>query len=279
MSLDDKPEEKLAKALGQVNSSLPILPLDDEGLVQGLFDQFPTGKPDEKKLVGPVECYKITFQNHYAFLPAGGAITVIKGKGSKTKAVKDLKPGDVVVFINHAQSQTIYDLMLDEIKRSPRFEPFVAVIQQWHRRLQSWFVNSSLSYSDLHHVLSQKGSKVVGATVATWVCGNTMAPLDSQNLSRLISLVGIPDPNGIVCKTVNDAAVRLRTVYRVYARAVNSFLIKAGGEDRSEVDDLLQKYNLDIGSIRDSVVKEEVVTASSELVSISSSVAGRLYGN
>jgi hypothetical protein len=45
------------------------------------------------------------------------------------------------------------------------------------------------------------------------------------------------------------------------------------------LDDLLQKYNLDIGSIRDSVVKEEVLTISSAIVSISASIAGRLYGD
>ena len=92
-------------------------------------------------------------------------------------------------------------------------------------------------------------------------------------------MVGIQDPNGDVCKTVNDAAVRLRKVYRVYARAVNSFLLKAAGEDRPEVDDLLQKYNLDIGAIRDSVTKEEVVSIAPEIVNISTSIAGRLYEN
>ena len=169
--------------------------------------------------------------------------------------------------------------MLDEIKRAPGFEPFVGIIQQWQRQLKTWFISSGLSYTDLHHVLSQKGSEVVAATIASWIRGNTMAPLDPENLSRLIAVVGIPDPGGDVCKMVNDAAVSLRTVYRVYARAVNSFLLKTAGDDRIEVNDLLQKYNLDIGAIRDSVVKEEVIAVSPETVSILSSVAGRLYEN
>jgi hypothetical protein len=279
MPLDDNPEDKLGNVLREVNPALPTLPLDDERFVQGLFDHVPSRKPDAARMTGPVKCQKVMFLNRYAFLPAEGAVTVIKGKGTAEKAVKDLKPGDIVIFINHSQSRTIYDLMLDEIKRSADFEPFVAVIQQWHRRLQSWFMNSGLSYADLHHVLSGKGSEVVGATVASWVRGNTMAPLDPENLSRLISVVGIPDQNGTLCKTLNDAAVRLRKVYKIYGKAVNLFLVKTAGENRAEMDDLLQKYNLDIGSIRDSVEKEEVLTVFPETVSISASIAGRLYGD
>ena len=279
MPLDDNLEDKLGSVLKEVNPTLPTIPLDDERFVQGLFDYVPSRKPDAARMIGPIKCQKVTFINRYAFLPAGGVVTVIKGKGTTEKAVKDLKQGDIVLFVNHTQSRSIYDLMLDEIKRSPGFEPFVAVVQQWHRRLQSWFVNSGLSYASLHHVLLRKGSKVVGATVASWVRGNTIAPLDPKDLSRLISAVGIPDPDGIVCKTMNDAAVRLRNVYRVYAKAVNAFLLKASEGNRAEVDDLLQKYNLDIGSIRESVVKEEVLAVSPETVSLSASIVGRLYGN
>lgn len=279
MPLDDNPEEKLLSAISNVNPYLPTFPLDDEDFVQGLFDHVPSRTPNTSQSTGPVKCRKVMFLQRYAFLPVDGAVTVISKRTTFEKAVKDLKSGDVVLFVNHAQSKTIYDVMLDEIKRSPTFEPFVAVIQQWHRRLQSWFFNSGLSYVDLHYILSKKGSKVVGATVASWVRGNTIAPLDPLNLSRLISIVGVPDNNGDVCKMVNDAAVRLRKVYRIYAKAVNSFLLKAAGEDRPEVDDLLQKFNFDIGSIRDSVTKEKIVVVSPELVNISSSTAGRLYGN
>lgn len=279
MPLDDSPEDKLGSVLKDVNPALPTIPLDDERFVQGLFDYAPSIKPDATRLSGPVKCHKVIFINRYAFLPAGGFVTVIKGNGTVEKAVKDLKKGDIVLFVNHAQSRSIYDLMLDEIKRSPKFEDFVAIIQQWHRRLQSWFVSSGLSYASLHNVLSQKGSKVVGATVASWIRGNTMAPLDSEDLGRLIAIVGIPDLDGKVCKTVNDAAVRLRNVYRTYAKAVNAFLVKAAGENRVEMDDLLQKYDLDIGSIRDAVMKEEVSVVSPEIFSISASITGRLYGS
>lgn len=279
MPLEDNPEDKLAKALSDVNPDLPTIPLDDDHFVQGLFDHALSKKPGSARILGPVKCRKVSFKSRHAYLPEGGTVTVVGKKGTIEKGVKDLKPGDIVLFVNNAQSKTIYSLMLDEIKRSTEFDPHITVLQQWHRRLQSWFINSGLSYTDLHNVLSQKGSKVIGATVASWIQGNTMAPLDPDNLKRLIEVVGIQDSKGTVLKMVNDAAVRLRNVYRVYAKAVNSFLLKTAGEDRPEVDDLLQKYNLDISAIRASVVKEEVVTVSPETVSISSSIAGRLYGN
>ena len=279
MPLDDNLEEKLANVLVEANPDLPTIPLDDERFVQGLFEYIPSSRADPASASGPVKCRKVLFSRHYAFLPEGRAVTVVSRKKTVEKEVRDLRSGDIVLFVNYAQSRSVYDLMLDEIKRAPGFEPFVGIIQQWQRQLQTWFISSGLSYTDLHHVLSQKGSEVVAATIASWIRGNTMAPLDPENLSRLIAVVGIPDPGGDVCKMVNDAAVSLRTVYRVYARAVNSFLLKTAGDDRIEVNDLLQKYNLDIGAIRDSVVKEEVIAVSPETVSILSSVAGRLYEN
>ena len=45
-----------------------------------------------------------------------------------------------------------------------------------------------------------------------------------------------------------------------------------------ELDDLLEKYRLDIGAIRDAVMKEEVVEVSPEIALVASGVAGRLYG-
>jgi hypothetical protein len=279
MPLEDNLEKKLAEALSDVPPSLPTIPLDDERFVLGLFDHLPSKRPDVVRMAGPLKCRKVIFRESYAFLPSDGAVTVLGGRGTIEKAVRDLETGDIVLFVNHSQGRTIYDLMLDEIKRAPEFEPYVAVIQQWHRRLQSWFVNSGLSYATLHYVLSRLGSTVVSATAASWIRGNTMAPLNPENLARLISVVGIQDPDSKICNMVNDAAVRLRTVYRVYARAVNSFLLTAAGTDRAEVDDLLRKYNLDLGMIRDSVVKEEVVELSPETLNISPSISGRLYGN
>jgi hypothetical protein len=279
MPLEDNPEDKLAKALSNVPPDLPTIPLDDEKFVQDLLDHLPSRGKGLVKMAGPLKCLKVIFRERYAFLPVEGVVTVIGKKGTVEKAVKDLDAGEIVLFVNHGQSRTIYDLMLDEIKRSSEFEAYVAIIQQWHRILYSWFVNSEYTYIDLHHILSDKGSRVIGATVASWIRGNTMAPLDPQNLARLISLVGISDTEGKVCIMVNDAAVRLRTVYRVYARAVNSFLMKAASSDRAEMDDLLEKYNLDIGMIRDSVVKEEVEKVLKETVNVSPSFAGRLYEN
>ncbi|MFW9996437.1 MAG: DrmE family protein [Candidatus Odinarchaeota archaeon] len=279
MPLEENPEERLSSAIGDADRSLPTLPLDDETYVQGLFEFVPSSSPDVSKGAGPISCVRVVFSDRYAFLPKEGAVTVMKGKKTDEKAVTDLRPGDIVLFVNHAQSKTIYDVMLDEIKRSPGFEPYVVIIQQWHRRLKSWFAKSNLSYASLHFVLSEIGSKRVTATVASWVRGNTIAPLDPKDLKRLLLVVGIKDEDGSICKMINNAAVRLRKVYRAYARAVNAFLLKAAGEDRPEIDDLLQKYNLDISAIRESVIQEKVVSVTGEIMNISSGMAGRLYGS
>jgi len=168
--------------------------------------------------------------------------------------------------------------MLDEIKRSSQFEPYVAIIQQYHRTLKAWFSSNWKTYAQVHRELRRRGSNVVEATVSMWIRGKVMAPDDPENLSRMLDILNISDPSGELSEAINKAAVKLRNVYRIYAKTVNAFLIKAAGEDHPEVDDLLRKYNLDIAAVRDSVIKEKVVEISSDLFPLSASIAGRLYG-
>jgi len=104
-----------------------------------------------------------------------------------------------------------------------------------------------------------------------------MSPQDSDNLKRLFVVFGIPDPDGILSRRIDEAARKLRNVYRQYAKAVNTFLVHTAGDDRTEVDALLEKHGLDINSIREAVVKEEIVEISSEIEEIPSSSAGKLY--
>jgi len=276
--IDENPEEKLIDAIGRQAPSLPAIPFDDELFVQGLHDYNPLRTPDVAKDKGPVKCVKVNFQEHYAYLPVERLVTLVTKNGTRESKVKNLKRGSVVVFINQSQSRSIYDVMLDEIKRSTRFEQYVSVIQQWHRTLKSWFSSNSLTFSEVHQKIKRRGSNVVEGTVSSWLRGNVMAPLDHQNLSRLLDVVGISDKNGSVVKAINDAAIKLRKVSRVYAKTVNAFLIKAASDNQPEVDDLLRKYNLDIVAIRESVLQETVAEVSKDIISLSPSVAGRLYG-
>jgi hypothetical protein len=104
-----------------------------------------------------------------------------------------------------------------------------------------------------------------------------MSPQDSDNLKRLFIFFCIADPDGIHSRRIDEAARKLRNVYRQYARAVNAFLVHTAGDDRTEVDALLEKHGLDINSIREAVVKEEIMEISSEIAEIPSSSVGRLY--
>jgi len=277
LDLDDKVEEKLTKVLGISAPELPNIPLDDDMFVQGLFEHTPKMRTATLHEYDNTVCRLVTLLQHKAYLPASGVVTTLTTSGPKEKAVKDLKPDMTILFINQAQSKTIYDLMLDEIKRSLSFEPYVSVIQQWHRRLESWFAKSAFSYAEVHRALRLSGCTVVSATVRSWLRGSTMAPSEPANLKRIFDLIGIKDTNGMICDQVNAAAKKLRAVYKLYGRAVNSFLLKAAGDDRVEVDALLQKYNLDISAIRESVIKESIVSISDDQINIPSSVVGRLY--
>lgn len=272
------PEEKMKITLGNTGDDLPVLPLDDERFVIGVLNYSPSRRPEHGGSPSvPQKCIKVIFIERYAFLPAEGYVTTLGGRGTVEKMVKDLKIGDIVIFINAAQSRTIYELMLDEIRKSPGFTAMAEIIQAWHRRIRSAFINSSMSFAYAHNELRKVGSTVVPLTVASWIRGDVMSPQDSDNLKRLFTVFGIADPEGIHSRRIDEAARKLRNVYRQYAKAVNAFLIHTTGDDRTEVDALLEKHGLDINSIREAVVKEEIVEISLEIEEIPSSSAGKLY--
>ena len=104
-----------------------------------------------------------------------------------------------------------------------------------------------------------------------------MAPQKLDNLLRLFVVLEIDDPDGNICLAINNSAQKLRTVYRQYARAVNAFLVKSATDDRPEIEDLLNKYNLDITAVKESVVKEVVESVSEEMFEVATSTAGKLY--
>jgi hypothetical protein len=275
---DLEPEDKMKITLGNTGANLPLLPLDDERFVLGVLDYSQSRRLEHgSSHSAPQKCKKIIFAERYAFLPVEGYVTILGGKGTVEKTVKDLKIGDTIIFVDAAQSRTIYELMIDEIRKSPEFTAIAEIILAWHRRLKLAFINSGMSFAHAHYELQKAGSTVVQGTVASWIRGNVMAPQDSDNLKRLFMVFGITDPYGIHSNRIDEAARKLRNVYRQYARAVNTFLVHIAGDDRTEVDALLEKHGLDIHSIRDAVVKEEIMEISSEIAEIPVSSVGRLY--
>lgn len=276
--VEKEPEKELGEKLGHPRPDLPSIPLDDDRFIQGLMDYSPSKRSETGRVLsGPRKCRKVLFRKRYAFLPVEDFVTVVSFEDTKEKMVKDLAPGDVVVFIDHAQSRTIYDLMLDEIRKSPEFTVAAGFIQEYHRRLNMAFRDSGMSFAEVHRRLSKLGSTVVEPTVASWVRGKVMAPREPENLGRVFKVFEIDDPGGTISTMVNSSAQRLRTVYQQYAKAVNAFLIKSATDDRPEIEDLLDKHNLDINAVRESVVKEVVESVSDETFKVSNSTAGKLY--
>ncbi len=276
--VDKEPVKELGEILGEPRRDLPSIPLDDDRYIQGLMDYTPSKGSDPGRIpTGPRKCRKVVFRKRYAFLPAEDFVTIVGDDETKEKKAKDLVKGDVVVFIDHAQSRTIYDLMLDEIRKSPEYTVAAGFIQGYHRRLNMVFRDSGLSYAEVHRRLSKLGTTVVEPTVASWIRGKVMAPREPDNLGRIFKVFEIEDPGGTIREMVDSSARRLRTVYQQYAKAVNAFLYRSATDDRPEIDDLLEKYNLDIAAVRESVVKEVVESVSDETFEVPNSTAGKLY--
>lgn len=276
--VDKEPEKELEEKLGHPRQDLPSIPLDDERYIQRFMDYTPSKRSEAgRPASGSRKCRKVLFRKRYAFLPVDEFVTVVGEDETKEKRIEDLVKGDIVVFIDYAQSRTIYDLMLDEIRKSPDFTVATGFIQEYHRRLNMAFRDSGMCYAEVHRRLAKLGSRRVEATVATWIRGKVMAPQKPEDLVRVFGCFEIEDPDGTICARITESAQKLRTVYRVYARAVNAFLIKSATDNRPEIEDLLEKYNLDITAVWESVIKEVVDEVSDDTFEVSSSTAGKLY--
>lgn len=271
---------QLEQALGDPGLELPELPLDDDEFVRDILDYSPPiglGPAASSPGTTVRACRRVIFGDRCAYLPAEGSVTVLGTRGTTEKRVDDLEIGDTILFVNGDQRRSIYELMLAEIKKSPAFAVSADIIEAWHRRLKAEFVRPFMTVAALHRQLRGAGSRVVSATVGAWLRGSVMSPQDSENLGRLFLALGIPDPDGKHSRRIDQAARHLRNVYRQYAKAVNAFLLRAAGDDRPELDALLEKYNLDIDAIRESVLAAEVEEISSDTVEIPASRTGRLY--
>jgi hypothetical protein len=253
--------------------------LDDDEFLREILDYAPPARPASASTISVTTrtCRKVIFEDRYAYLPAEGTVTVLTPSGTDEKRIEDLAVADVVVFVNGSQRQSIYELMLAEIKKAPAFAVSASIIEAWHRRLIAEFKRSAMTGTDLHRRLHDAGSGVVRATVAAWLRGGIMSPQETENLRRLFLVLGIPDPDGKHSDRIDQAARHLRNVYRQYARAVNAFLLRAAGDARPELDALLEKHNLDIEAIREAVITKEVVEISPRAVEVAASMAGRLY--
>ncbi len=273
-------QEGLGDALGDPGPDVPDLPLEDEDFIRELLEDVPSSGQGSRGIAPGAavrSCRRVIFSDRYAFLPAEGSVTVLGAKGAIEKRVHDLVVGDVVLFVNGDQKRSIYEVMLAEIKKSPAFSVSADIIEAWHRRLRSEFTGSGMTGADLHRRLRDAGSNVVAATVGAWLRGGVMSPQDSENLERLFQVFGILDPDGRHSRRIDQAARHLRNVYRQYAKAVNAFLLRAAGDDRPELDALLEKYNLDIEGVKEAVVAQEVEAISPGTVAVAASIAGRLH--
>jgi hypothetical protein len=274
------PEARLEAVLGEVGPELPTIPMNDEDFVREILDYVPPAGTSSNRAASGASlrtCRKVIFGDRHAYLRMDGSVTVLGSRGTTEKRVEHLSVGDIVVFVNGGQRRSIYELMLAEIKKSPAFAMSADVIQSWHRRLKSEFSESHLKVAEIHRLLRKDGSKVVPGTVAGWLRGGVMSPQDSENLSRLMGILSIPNPGGKHSGRIDLSARHLRNVYRQYAKAVSAFLLRTAVDDRPELDALLEKYGLDIEGIREAVTALEVEGISEEPVEVSVHIAGRLH--
>jgi hypothetical protein len=210
-----------------------------------------------------------------AFFPERSLLTVIKsGRSDPTEVtVGELAPGDRVVFVNRAVGRTLYELMQDQLVRSPIVGSAASIVRLWHRALGEGYRRAQMTFDALLKRLQSAGSGIkTNQTVRAWIRGGVLGPQDLENIERIAAVLGIARKDGRIIEEVKRAVTGLRNVHRSFARIVyrTVLAVGAGGQLSDAEEGLLEEHGLQLKDLREavSVLTVEDVAESAEMVPV-----------
>lgn len=207
------------------------------------------------------------------YVPERALLTVLKhGSGEPQEiTVRELQPGDGIVFVDRAVGRTLYELMQEQLSRSPLVGSAAQVVQLWHRAIAEGYRRSGLSYDSLLRLLRERGSRITSnQTTRSWIRGNVLGPRDDVDVDRLAEILQVGKRDGRIIVSVKQSVKGLRSVYRGFARIVYRTVLVAGsgGQLSDAEESLLQDHGLRLSDLREavSVSVVEDVGATPEMV-------------
>jgi len=210
------------------------------------------------------ECIRVYFADETsAHFSLTMPVTILGKKGavSTEKEAAHLNLGDKVVFVRGAQRDSIYELMLEEFKKSPLLRSDAIILERWQKLVKEAFIAADLPYRQLHSRLKAEGCTVVSSlTVAGWIRGAVMGPQDLENINLLASVLQICAPSSGLLDGAKTALLSLRKAHRGFARIVNRLILNIAthADPTWEEQTILDKYLLSVDDIVEAVTVREV---------------------
>lgn len=224
----------------------------------------PIDSPDQNETNAPIYCQQIVHlacEGGYELrlAPHETVQVVVTANGKRQRqdrTARSLRAGDTLLYIHGQRRQNLYDLILSRIHDHPNFVLHISLLNRWREELIAGYRAKHISPTELLSQMQEKGSSLTSTqTIRTWLTGAIMSPLDGQDLQRVAQILELP----FVAEhhdRINRAAVRLRTLHRVLARQLNSWLHRdALSNDADSFNALVDsELGLDFRDFRESLL-------------------------
>jgi hypothetical protein len=193
-------------------------------------------------------------------------VTASRGRDLQERSVRSLRTGDVVLFINGQQRQSLYDLILSRVHDHPTFSTHILLIERWQDELLACFKKEKLTLTTILAKMQAQGSKLQTETaIRFWLWGQVMCPSDSEDLKRIAEILNMPFVKQYYPQ-IDKAARRLRGIHISLARKLNTWLGQEAFSSNAETfNDIVDaELGLEFRDFRDALKVLTVETISEE---------------
>ncbi|RMG88924.1 MAG: hypothetical protein D6706_22280, partial [Chloroflexi bacterium] len=151
-------------------------------------------------------------------------IEMPNGRAVQERAVRSLRAGDRVLFINGQHRQNLYDLIVSRVHDHPTFALHISLIERWQDELVTCYQKAHMPLSMVLFKMQAKGSQLQTETaIRFWLWGQVMCPSDAKDLQRIADILDMSFVREYHHQ-IYRAAQRLRGIHRSLARRLNAWL-------------------------------------------------------
>jgi hypothetical protein len=201
------------KNVGDEDSFLPKTNLENEP--HKLFEE------------SPVEIY---FEEGYKIIVSEDQqLNVIQKGKIELVFVRALIPGMKIFIVEDSARKNLYDLILSRVHNHPSLAIHMGFLHKWKEEFHIGYLiwKETKTQAEMQNFLKQmqsKGSNIVTPlTIINWISGNTLRPIDSENIRRVGEII---NSNFIIknYREIHKAASRIVGIHIRLARQINHLL-------------------------------------------------------